>query len=348
MEKELEMGRMPWAGERLILCQDRRLGARAAIAIDDTTLGPGLGGVRFAAYETEQRAVEEAVRLAAAMTLKNAAAGLPYGGAKSVIVKDDPGADRTELMRWFGRNVEALGGTYIPGVDVGTSVADLAEMATIADDVACHDEDPSPWTALGVLAGIRAAVDELDGAGLRGRSVVVQGAGHVGAELARLLRLEDAEVEIADIDSGRAAAVAAAIGASAIDPGEVIGRECDIFAPCAMARVVNAETVASLNCRIVAGAANDTLASDAHAADLASRGILYVPDFLLNAGGVIQIHALREGWTEDALRAAVLEIGERVSAVLERARHDSTLPLTAARAMAQEALGHPLADPSPA
>lgn len=332
------MHEVSWAGERLILCNDRELGVRAAIAIDDTTLGPALGGVRFAAYESERRAVEEAVRLAAGMTLKNAAAGLPFGGAKSVILKPGNAVDRAALIRWFAANVALLDGAYIPGVDVGTSVADLAEIANLARDVACHEEDPSPWTALGVLEGIRAALGFLGYDSLSGRRIVVQGAGHVGAELARQLRQEGAAVQLADIDAGRAAAVAASIGAEAIDPAQVLGRECDVFAPCAMARVLDADSVRTLRCKVVAGAANDTLATPEIAQELAARGILYVPDFLVNAGGVIQIHGLREGWGDEQLRLAVLQIGARVGAVLDTARRESSLPVEAAEALANEAI----------
>lgn len=337
-----------WAGERLILCNDRELGARAAIAVDDTSLGPALGGVRYAAYDSEARAVEEAARLAAAMTLKNAAAELPFGGAKSVILRSGLPVDRSALMLWFAGCVAELDGAYIPGVDVGTSVADLAEMASVVPDVACHDEDPSPWTALGVLESIRAALRHLGEESLAGQRVVIQGAGHVGASLADLLRREDAEVELADVDAERAATVAAAVGARTVDPREALFRECDVLAPCAMARVLDSESVARLRCRVVAGAANDSLASDAIAQEVASRGIVYVPDFLANAGGVVQIHALRQGWSDERLRAEILRIGDRVGVVLERAQHDSALPLDAAKALAARVLGRGAAVGSPA
>ncbi len=336
---------IPWSGEQLILCNSRQLGARAAIAIDDTTLGPALGGVRFAAYESEDRAVDEAVRLAQAMTQKNAAAGLPYGGAKSVILKGDREIDRGELMRWFAAQVAHLGGAYIPGVDVGTTVSDLAEMGTVLAEVACHKDDPSPWTALGVLEGMRAALKFCGRDELVGARVVIQGAGHVGAELARLLRVEDAEVELADVDRVRAEEIAADVGARAIDPAEVLGRECDIFAPCAIARVLNPETVPQLRCRLVAGAANYTLSQREVADEIEARGIVYVPDFLLNAGGVIQIHALREGWDAEQLRAAIVAIGARVTQTFKDAAEHGTTPLAAAEAIAEHAL-HAVAAPS--
>ena len=180
---ETEQG---WFGsEQLVLCRDDEVGLRAVIAIDDTTLGPGLGGVRCVAYPNERAAVVEAQRLAAAMTLKNASAGLPYGGAKSVILAPEPSVDRVALMRRFGDFVTRTGGAYLPGVDMGTTTEDLAIAGQSGAVVSCATEDPSPWTALGVAAAIRAAVAHLDRReSLDGVRVLVQGAGHVGAALA--------------------------------------------------------------------------------------------------------------------------------------------------------------------
>ena len=338
---------LPWRGEQLLLCADRELGARAVIAVDDTTRGPAVGGVRFASYPSTRAAVIECVRLSEAMTLKNAAAELPYGGAKSVIVRDGA-VEREALMRFFARNVKLLGGSYIPGVDVGTTVDDLAVIAEIVPDVACDTEDPSPWTALGVLAGIRAAVGHQGSEDLAGIGVVVQGAGHVGAELVRLLAAEGAEISVSDIDPERSRSVAARYGARPVDPEQAPFEACDVFAPCALARVVTPENAGRLNCRIIAGAANDTLASEDTASQLAERGILYVPDFLINAGGVIHIHALRAGWSEQRLRAAVLEIGERVAGILEDAAASNRLPLDVAIEAAHSALGRQPAALSPA
>jgi leucine dehydrogenase len=338
---------LPWTGEHLVLCTDRELGARAVIAVDDTTRGPGVGGVRFAPYPSTRAAVLECTRLATAMTLKNAAAGLPYGGAKSVIVRDGA-VEREALMRFFAHNVKLLGGRYIPGVDVGTTVDDLAVIAEIVPDVACDAEDPSPWTALGLLAGIRAAVAHRGLGDLAGIGVVVQGAGHVGAELVRLLAAEGAEVKVCDIDPERSGSVAARYGAQPVEPEQALYEACDVFAPCALARVITTENVDRLNCRIIAGAANDTLGGEETAAHLGERGILYVPDFLLNAGGVIHIHALRAGWPEQRLRAAVLEIGDRVAGVLEEAAASRRPPLDVAIEAAYSALGRQSAALTPA
>lgn len=307
-------------GERLVLAHDPGSGLRAVLAIDDTTLGPALGGVRYRRYPHAAAGIREAQRLAAAMTLKNAAAGLPYGGGKAVILDDGRAPDRDALMAALGRVVAGLGGAYLPGVDMGTTTADLATMGRAGAVVSCATDDPSPWTALGVFAAVRAAVGHIDGReGLDGTRVLVQGAGHVGAALARLVADDGAEVLVADIDEGRAVAVAAAVGGRTVVPEAVLDTACDVLAPCAAARVVDRAGVRRLRSRIVVGAANDTLAERADADRLAGRGITYVPDFVANAGGVLHIHALRAGWDEDRLRREVLGIGDRVAELLARA-----------------------------
>jgi len=343
--------------EELVVCHDRRTGLQAVIAVDDTTLGPGLGGVRWMPYEDEASAAAEATRLARVMTLKNALAGIPYGGAKSVIWSDrlPAGPDRRATLRAFGSFVARLHGAYVPGVDMGTSVDDLAEIAAVAPDVSCDHEDPSPSTALGVFAGIRAAVAEVDGPGLAGKTVLVQGAGHVGRALAHCLAGAGALVAVADVDEALAAAVAAEVGGSVVGPEAVTGYRCDVWAPCATARVVragnagnagNPGNAGALGCRIVAGAANDVLAERGCAKVLADHGVTYVPDFLLNAGGVVHIHAVRSGWVPDQLEAAVLNIGDRVHEVLQVARRSGRLPVDVAEQLASSRLGRSIGIPA--
>ena len=196
-----------------------------------------------------------------------------------------------------------------------------------------------PGPPSGCSPRIRAAVGDQGSEDLAGIGVVVQGAGHVGAELVRLLAAEGAEIRVSDIDPERSHSVAARYGARPVDPDQAPFEACDVFAPCALARAVTPENAGRLNCRIIAGAANDTLANAETASQLAERGILYVPDFLINAGGVIHIHALRAGWSEQRLRAAVLEIGERVAGVLEDAAASNRLPLDVAIEAAHSALG---------
>jgi len=324
--------------EQLVLCEDRGVPLRAVIAIDDTTLGPSLGGVRWKAYPSDATAVMECRRLARAMTLKHAAAGLPYGGGKAVVLEDGEVRDRDEVMRAFGRFVARLGGAYIPGVDMGTTVSDLKVIGEVAPDVACDDEDPSPWTALGVYAGIRAATEAVEGRSLHGVRVAVQGVGAVGAALARLLAGDGARLLVSDVDEARAVAVADEVGGEVVTLDEIVEADVDVLAPCAVARVIDRSTVGRLRCRIVAGAANDVLAEPERAADLQQAGVSYVPDFLINAGGVIHIHGLRAGWSEDRLRDEVLGIGDRVHAVLRDAGERATTPLAAAEALADAVL----------
>ncbi len=322
----------PWHGEQLELCRDDRVELRAAIAVDDTTLGPGLGGVRCVAYPTDKAAIIEAQRLAATMTLKNAFAGLPYGGAKSVILAPAGEVNRYELMRRFGEFVLRTGGAYLPGVDMGTTVADLQAMGDAGAEVSCNQEDPSPWTAIGVAAAARAAVEHTDRReGIEGTRVLIQGAGHVGAALARDLAADGAEIVISDIDTKRAAAVAAEVGGSTVPADGAITTPCDLFAPCSVAKVVTPATVGRLRCRMLVGAANDTLADPGCAPLLAARQIIYVPDFVSNAGGVIQIHALRAGHGEARLQDDVLRIGARTHELLETASATGETPLTVAK-----------------
>ena len=317
-----------WHSEQLVLCDDDALGLRAVIAINDTTLGPGLGGVRCVRYPTDAAAITEAQRLAAAMTLKNAFAGLPFGGAKSVIFAPEAGVDRRALMQRFGEFVIRTGGAYLPGVDMGTSVDDLQAMADVGADVSCNDEDPSSWTALGVAAAVRAAIEHVDQRqGIKGARVLIQGAGHVGASLARELAADGAEIVIADIDAERASALADELGARTVSAKAVIHTPCDVFAPCSVAKVITPETVARLRCRMIAGAANDTLSDDSCADMLAERKITYVPDFVSNAGGVIHIQALRAHHTEERLRRDVMQIGPRTREVLESASGTGQTPL---------------------
>jgi leucine dehydrogenase len=337
--------------EQLTFCFDRTSGMRAVIAIDDTTMGPGLGGVRWQAYPNEQAAADEARRLARVMTLKNACADLPYGGAKSVILRgdlvdgDDVEAHRVAQLRAFGRFVDRLGGAYIPGVDMGTSMEDLAVVGSVAREVSCDHEDPSPWTALGVFAGIEAAVSST-GTSLSDAHVVIQGAGHVGATLARLLAEADCDVSVADVDPLRAQAVARNIGGRVIDPSAALTMPCDVLAPCATAKVIDRSTVGSLRCRIVAGGANDVLATHDVATMLDERGVVYVPDFVINAGGVIQIHATRSEWGPDKLEGSLFAIGDRVASIVSEATHSRRTPLAVAEEMASHRLGRPIALPT--
>lgn len=337
--------RGPFVSEQLVLCRDDHVGLRAAIAIDDTTLGPGLGGVRCVGYPSEQAAITEAQRLGAAMTLKNASAGLPYGGAKSVILAPDPRCDRRALMRRFGEFVRRTGGAYVPGVDMGTTIDDLAAIGESGAEVSCSQEDPSPWTARGLGAAVRATVAHVDGRGeLDGIRVLIQGAGHVGAALAHDLAAGGARITVADLDAERAARVAREVDGGMVAPAEVFGIDCDVFVPCAGARVLSPQTIPRLRCRMIVPAANDTLSDERDATRLAAAGIVYVPDFIANAGGVIHIHALRAGHDEARLRADVGRIGERVRDLLDEAQMSAKTPLAVAAARVRRTLARIQAD----
>jgi len=336
-------------GETLLLCHDRASGLSAAIAVDDTTLGPGLGGVRWMSYPSFAAATEEASRLSRVMTLKNALAEIPYGGAKSVIMRqgdmvDQPARRHAQLLA-FGASLRHLEGAYVPGVDMGTSVADLAAIATVVPWVSCNHEDPSPATALGVFHSIDAAVRRTLGRDLSGVRVTVQGAGHVGSTLADLLGSHGALVSVADIDGDRAAAVARRVGGTVVAPDVAHAIPSDVFAPCAAARVLHAAAIDQLDCALVVGAANDVLATRFCAELMARRGIVYVPDFVSNAGGVLQIHAERAGWEASRLAAALAAVGQRTSDLLDESVATHALPLHVAEQWTSVRLGRTVTIP---
>ncbi|WP_116952015.1 Glu/Leu/Phe/Val dehydrogenase dimerization domain-containing protein [Jiangella endophytica] len=325
--------------QRLVICSDPDTGLRAVIAIDDTTLGPGFGGVRMRHYPTVGRAIDEAQRLAAAMTVKNALAAIPYGGAKSVVLTGEGRPDRVRLMRRFGQFVAELSGAYLPGVDMGTTPADMRLMAEVGADTTCADEDPAPWTAAGVFHAISSAVRfELGADSLAGVRVLVQGVGQVGEALAHQLVAAGALVDVSDVDAARATRVAAAVGGAVVDVDRALTHRCDVLVPCAVARVLTRDTIPGLRCSIVAGAANDTLDDPGCADLLAAARVLFVPDFVANAGGVRFVHVRRGGGGEQEVEAAVAEIGGLVTDLLETASSTGLTPYAAAHARAVEVL----------
>lgn len=337
---------VPGGTEQLVLCRDRASRTRAVIAVDDTTLGPALGGVRWVAYPSESAAVAEVRRLARGMTLKNACADIPYGGGKSVIMKEEGQGTREQVMRGFGRFVARLGGAYVPGVDMGTTIGDLALIGDVAPDVSCNHVDPSPYTALGVLAAIEATVECAGMGALRDLSVLVQGAGHVGHSLAVRLAERSARVLVADVDLARAEAVAKETGGDVVPADSVTSTPCDVFAPCATARIVDEANVGTLPCRAIVGAANDVLAHRDLDRRLADRGVVYVPDFVSNAGGVVHIHAIRSGWDDLTTEREVLRIGDRVRELLRRSASSGRSPLESAEESASERIGRRVQIPS--
>jgi len=304
--------------EQVVLCRDPGTGLQSVIAVHDTTLGPSLGGVRMRSYPTFGDAVADALNLAQAMTYKAALAGMERGGGKSVINADPAAANRRDLLVAHARYIEALGGRYIPAVDMGTTVEDLELIGRHVTTVSSQRRDPSEMTARGVVAAIRAAVALHDGVTLAGARVAVQGLGHVGQHVARLLTEAGAHVLAADVDPGRVRTACQRYGATATPVGDIVGADVDVLVPCAAGGVIDAETATTVKARYVIGAANNLLADNALAVTLSQRGIVHVPDFVANAGGLIACDAeLRED--DSALLTKVDGIGRTSEAVLGRA-----------------------------
>lgn len=317
--------------EQVVFCYDRHTGLRSIIVIHDTTLGPALGGVRMWTYPSDEDALTDCLRLARAMTYKAAIAGLHLGGGKSVII-GDPRTDKSEaLLRAHGRFIQSLGGRYIPGIDVGTEQADMDILALEVARVSCNGEDPSPNTALGVLEAIRAGVHAALGTDdLAGVSMAIQGVGHVGAALARRLASEGARLTVTDVDPERASMIGREIGADVVDADGIYTVAADVFAPCAMGAVVNSTTLPLLRCKIIAGAANNVLADEAHAEALRKRGILYVPDYCANSGGLIFLEEELLGHTAEHREKRIRGIYDTVTGLIAAARADGTDTVTTA------------------
>jgi leucine dehydrogenase len=295
--------------EQLVMCHDKATGYRGIICVHDTTLGPALGGTRFWHYASDEEAIVDALRLARGMTYKNAVAGLNLGGGKAVIIGDNRTPNREMLFRAHGRFVESLGGRYVTAEDVGTGTADMDFVHMETDFVAGlanRSGDPSPVTARGVFRAIQACAKHRWGSdSLSGKKVAVQGAGNVGYYLCHELHAAGARTFITDIDAARVKRCVDEFGSWAVEPDAIYGADAQIFAPCALGGIINDETIPQLKVEIVCGAANNQLLEERHGDELQRRGILYAPDFVANAGGVINVYSEIAGWTrERALRKA--------------------------------------------
>ncbi len=330
--------------ERVVFCSNPDVGLHAIIAVHSTVLGPGLGGVRMWPYANTDEALEDVLRLSRGMTYKAAAAGLTLGGAKAVILGDAK-KDKTEaLLRCFGQYVESLGGDYITAEDVGTSVRDmetiLAETrwVTGVSDAMGGSGDPSPVTAFGVLQGMKAAAKVAYGdASLRGKCVAIQGLGNVGLHLASYLLEEGAKVFGADVYAA-AQERAEEAGVEIVPTTEILSVDCDIVAPCALGATLNPETIPQLKCRIVAGAANNQLAEEERdGADLHARGILYAPDFVGNAGGLINVYnELMPSYNRERAMRMATGILDNMMRVFEISRAEAIPTQIAAERLAEE------------
>lgn len=339
---------VPFDHEQLAVCRGERSGLYTIIALHSTALGPALGGVRLWSYQATVDACRDALRLAMGMTYKAAAAGLDLGGGKGVICAPAQGAlegdRRRAALLDFGDLVESLGGCYVTAEDVGISPPDLVAIRERTRYVTGlpadrgGSGDPSPFTATGVEAAMRACCSRAFGsADLTGRTVSLVGLGHVGAALARRLAAAGAELFVSDIVSAKRG-LAAELGAHWVDPSEAMVVDCDVLAPCALGGAIDRSNVDRLGCAVVCGSANNQLADEALSVELDSRGVLYAPDFIANAGGLIHVYKEIKGYSEERAAELVLGIEATVERVLETAAERGVTPLDAARALARERL----------
>jgi leucine dehydrogenase len=327
------------------LKRDQATGLQAIIAIHDTRLGPALGGCRFIHYDTEEQALIDALRLARGMTYKAALAGLDHGGGKSVIIRPRHRFSRTNLFRAFGKFIDDLRGHYITAEDSGTSIEDMDVIRSVTKHVTGVDPskggsgDPSPFTALGVRRGIEACVKHAMGRdSLEGIHVAIQGVGHVGYQLCKQLHEHNASITVADIDPLKAERVEREFGVTVVPLDQIVSTECDVFSPCALGSAINAESIPQLHCKIVAGAANNQLAETTMGGDLRQRGIVYAPDYAINAGGLINVAQEVVGYDAEKSRVRTLKIYDTILEILERAEHAMLPTNIVANKMVEERL----------
>ncbi|MDQ0188412.1 Glu/Leu/Phe/Val dehydrogenase [Alicyclobacillus cycloheptanicus] len=328
--------------EQVVFCHDASSGLKAVIAIHDTTLGPALGGCRMWTYRSEDEAVLDALRLARGMTYKAAAAGLNLGGGKTVIL-GNPRTDKSEaLFRALGRYIQSLGGRYITAEDVGTNVHDMdiihqeTNFVTGISKTYGSSGNPSPMTALGVFRGMLATAKVAFGTDdLAGKTVAIQGLGSVGYALAEHLHAAGANLIVADINDTSVDRAVKELGARAVSPAEIIGERCDIFAPCALGAVINDDTIERLRCGAVAGSANNQLAEERHGDRLHEMGIVYAPDYVINAGGLINVADELEGYQPERAQAKVEAIYDIMLQLYDLAAQEGLPSHKAADRMAQ-------------
>lgn len=330
--------------EELVFCNDVSTGLKAIIAVHNTALGSALGGCRLYNYATEDQAIDDVLRLSEGMTYKNALADMPIGGAKSVIIADASTIkDRAALFKSFAKYVNELGGKYITAEDVGTSVEDMniiRENTSYVTGFRGSSGDPSPWTALGVLQGIKAVVNSVLGKNsLENISVAVQGAGHVGSALIKLLVANGAKVTACDLKNSNLESLAG-LNVKMVAPDQIYTQEVDVFSPCAMGQTINHETVSRIKAMIICGAANNQLQDSQVYHLLQARGIVYIPDFAVNSGGVISVGSELnpEGWKESLVREKVLNIFNTITNILEVSRNTGEFTEAVALKLAREKL----------
>lgn len=329
--------------EQLVYCYDGGVGLRAIIAIHDTTLGPALGGVRMRPYATEEEAVLDVLRLGRAMTYKAAVAGLPLGGGKAVII-GDPATEKTEaLFRSLGRYVESLGGRYIATEDVGITERDIEWLSLETEHIVGLPQsqggsgDPSPATAFGIIQAMKACVQEkLEVETLKGRTVIIQGLGKVGYNLAHLLHEEGAHVVATDIVPRVVKKAQDELGVAAVEPEGIYDVVGDVFSPCAFGGILNRQTIPRLKCPIVCGGANNQLLEEGDAQRLERRGILYAPDYVANGGGIINLSFELTGYDAEAARDRLKGIRDTMERVIQRAKAEKITTAQAADRISEE------------
>jgi leucine dehydrogenase len=329
--------------EDVLFFHDRKSGLKAIIAVHDTTLGPALGGTRMWNYESEEEAIADVLRLSRGMTYKSSLAGVNLGGGKSVIIGNSRTDKTPELFEAFGRAVGQLGGTYIAAEDVGTTVPDLEIARRSTPHIAGISEgncgDPSPATAWGVFHGLRAAVEfKLNKQDLKGVKVAVQGLGNVGYGLCELLKEAGAELIVTDPHEAAVEKAVKNLGAKAVPIDAIYDQDADVFAPCALGAILNDDTIGRLKARVIAGSANNQLAEDRHAKLLMDKGILYAPDYAINAGGIIIISHEGPNFNRDKAMQQVADIHKTCLSIFERAEREQVTTAEIADKIALERL----------
>ncbi|MEK5487310.1 Leu/Phe/Val dehydrogenase [Lysinibacillus sp. FSL M8-0355] len=329
--------------EQLVFCQDEASGLKAVIAIHDTTLGPALGGARMWTYASEENAIEDALRLARGMTYKNAAAGLNLGGGKTVIIGDPFKDKNEEMFRALGRFIQGLNGRYITAEDVGTTVSDMdliheeTNYVTGISPAFGSSGNPSPVTAYGVYRGMKAAAKEAFGSdSLEGLKVSVQGLGNVAYKLCEYLHNEGAKLVVTDINQAAIDRVVNDFNASAVAPDEIYAQEVDIFSPCALGAILNDETIPQLKAKVIAGSANNQLKDSRHGDYLHELGIVYAPDYVINAGGVINVADELYGYNRERAMKRVDGIYDSIEKIFAISKRDGIPTYVAANRLAEE------------
>ncbi|MGZ2411401.1 leucine dehydrogenase [Sphingomonas sp. F9_3S_D5_B_2] len=344
----------PWglpdfdAHEALHFIDDEKTGLKAIIAVHSTHIGPAAGGCRFWHYAADEDALVDALRLSRGMSYKNAMAGLPLGGGKSVILADEARSKSPELLHAFGKAVDSLGGKYITAEDVGISVADMIEISRQTKFVAglpaegAHvGGDPGPHTSLGVFLGLKAAVKRgLGKDSVEGLHIALQGAGSVASGVAMHAAAEGARLSIADVDTGKAQKLAAQVNGTVVDPDAILATEADVLSPCALGAIFDEQSIAALKVPVVAGGANNQLATAEDGARLHARGILYAPDYVINAGGIINVSTEYLGDGDASLvRERIEGIPVRLEQIWSESASSGRDPAAVADSMAQRLIG---------